>query len=104
MDAKASKSGLERPLTLEEFDDVQQDTECVYGIVKDDIEQRITISFRGTNKLGKKDIITDIAIFQREVEIPESLQGKLEGSKDLQWHTGFYGAYINVMSEAQLFT
>lgn len=95
MNAKASESGLERPLTLEEFDDVHQDTECVYGIVKDDIEKRIIISFRGTNKLGKKDITTDIAFFQKEVEIPESLEGKLENSKELQWHTGFYDYIFN---------
>ena len=89
-DARAKESGLERPLTLEEFDDLQQATECVYGISRDDINKRITVVFRGTNELGKKDLETDVSIFQKEVPIPEVLREDVKG-KELQWHTGFYG-------------
>lgn len=89
-DERARESGLERPLTLEEFDDLQQATECVYGISKDDISKRITVVFRGTNALGKKDLQTDVSIFQKEVPIPEALKEVMKG-KELQWHTGFYG-------------
>lgn len=90
LDARARESGLERPLTFEEFDDLQQETECVYGISKDDINKRISVVFRGTNQLGKKDLVTDVSIFQKEVPIPEVLREVVKG-KELQWHTGFYG-------------
>ncbi|GFH45376.1 hypothetical protein CTEN210_01850 [Chaetoceros tenuissimus] len=93
-DARARESGLERPLTLEEFDDLQQATECVYGISKDDINKRITVVFRGTNDLGKKDLETDVSIFQKEVPIPEVLREAVKG-KELQWHTGFYDYLFN---------
>ena len=44
-----SKTRIERPLSLEEFDDKHQNHELVYAVSKDDINKRITLVFRGSD-------------------------------------------------------
>jgi len=46
---RATESGMDRPITLVEFDDHHQDKEMVYGVAKDDVNKRITLVFRGTD-------------------------------------------------------
>lgn len=91
LDARAKESGLDRPLTLEEFDDVYQSKECVYAVCKDDFNKRITVVFRGTNDLAFfSNWVTNFSAFQKEVPLPEKLQDKID-AKELHFHTGFYG-------------
>ncbi len=89
----ADQSGLSRPFTVEEFDDRLQKQECVYGIVKDAINERIIVVFRGTeNELAfSSNWRSNASIFFRKVELPDILKGKLSDD-DGTWkfHSGFH--------------
>lgn len=100
MIAIEEESGMDRPLTVEEFDDKHQTHECVYGIVKDDVKKRINIVFRGTeNKLAfGSNWKSNASIFRKKVDVPESLKGKL--SKDTwKFHSGFHNYLFGRKSE-----
>ena len=73
---RAQRSELERPLTLEKFDDRHQDREMVYGVTKDDIGKRITIVFRGTeNELSfRTNWLTNLYISKTKVPMPKSVK------------------------------
>ena len=81
---------MERPLVVEAFDDRHQKKECVYGIVRDSTNKRLTLCFRGTNKLSLvKNWLSNVSILKEKVEIPDMLKGKI--SEDtLNFHSGFY--------------
>jgi len=84
----------ERAITLEEFDDEFQQQELVYGIMKDDVNKRIVLIFRGTeNKLAFwSNWLTNAFIFKTKPKIPEMLEGKFDG---VRIHKGFYNYIFN---------
>jgi len=94
MQGRADASGIDRSLVLEEFDDLNQTRECVYGITRDSANKRITIVFRGTE--NKNAFVSNwgsnASINHKEVEIPEVLKGKVDGDQ-LKFHTGFHSKY-----------
>ena len=85
-------SKMERPLTLDEFDDKHQKRECVYGITRDSIEKRITVGMRGTsNQLAMaSDWTHNLQCLSKDIKIPDTLKGKLDNDQ-FEFHTGFYG-------------
>ena len=94
MQARADASGIDRPLVLEDFDDLHQTRECVYGITRDSVNKRITIVFRGTENKNAflSNWGSNASINHKEVKIPEVLKGKVDG-EELKFHTGFHGKY-----------
>ena len=94
LEAKAAASGIDRPLALEEFDDLYQTSECVYGVVRDSIKKRIIVVFRGTeNKLAfGSNWITNASVAHTDGVLPDCLKGKVDGDR-LEFHYGFYGEY-----------
>lgn len=87
---RAEESGLDRPLTLVEFDDHHQDQEMVYGVAKDDVNKRITLVFRGTdNALAmKNNWLTNFTFSKAEAELPDVVK-----DKTICFHGGFYSKY-----------
>jgi len=86
---ESNQSGLERPLTLQDFSDKYQRHEMVYGITKDDINKRISVVFRGTeNKLAlKNNWLSNANIRKVKAELPKVLD---EVVSKIYLHTGFY--------------
>eukprot|EP00548_Thalassiothrix_antarctica_P001264 CAMPEP_0194141970 /NCGR_PEP_ID=MMETSP0152-20130528/11308_1 /TAXON_ID=1049557 /ORGANISM="Thalassiothrix antarctica, Strain L6-D1" /LENGTH=403 /DNA_ID=CAMNT_0038840763 /DNA_START=93 /DNA_END=1304 /DNA_ORIENTATION=- len=86
---KANQSDLERPLTLQEFDDNYQRHEMVYGITKDDINKRISVVFRGTeNKLAfKTNWLSNVDLRKVTADLPQALEGVVH---KIHLHSGFY--------------
>jgi len=81
---------MERPLVVEAYDDRHQKKECVYGIVRDSTNKRLTLCFRGTNKLSLvKNWLSNVSILKEKVEIPDMLKGKVS-EDNLNFHSGFY--------------
>jgi hypothetical protein len=89
--AESSGIGMERPLTLVEYDDKHQQREMVYAVAKDDINKRITLVFRGTeNKLAfRTNWLTNLYITKMKVPVPENLKKKVDFD-NLRMHNGFY--------------
>ena len=52
MHGRVDASGIDRPLVLEEFDDLYQTSECEYGVTRDSVNKRITILSRINLLLG----------------------------------------------------
>ena len=88
---RAQRSGLDRPLTLEEFDDKHQHKELVYAVTKDRVNKRITLCFRGTdNELAKDTNWTaNLDFWKHGVDVPASIKDKVEGDK-VWFHQGFW--------------
>jgi predicted lipase len=88
---RAESSGMKRPLTLIEYDDKHQKHEMVYAVAKDDINQRITLVFRGTeNELSfRSNWSTNLYIAKTKVPVPEYLKKKVDFD-NLWIHSGFY--------------
>jgi hypothetical protein len=87
---RAESSGMKRPLTLIEYDDKHQKHEMVYAVVKDDINKRITLAFRGTDKLTfSSNWSTNLDIAKTKVPVPEYLKNKVD-FHNLWIHHGFY--------------
>lgn len=91
------KAGLQgkRALTLEEYDDLHQSTECVYAICKDDIAKRITVVFRGTetnSALGTNDLVTDVSTLKKKAALSDEAKKLLKG-KRLRFHSGFFSKF-----------
>jgi hypothetical protein len=80
-------SGMDRPLTLVEYDDYHQDKEMVYAVAKDDINRRVTLCFRGTdNELAKKNNwLANLAFFKVKGDAPKAIE-----DKPVWFHGGFY--------------
>jgi len=83
------KCDIPRSMVLEQFDDEFQTRELVYGIVRDSINKRITLTFRGTANYFafKSNWLTNASIFEKSIEVPKTI--KIE-DKDIGFHTGFY--------------
>lgn len=88
---RAQKSGLDRPLTLEEFDDKHQDKELVYAVTKDRVNKRITLCFRGTDNELAKDTNwnANLDFWKHGVDVPESIKDKVNSDK-IWFHQGFW--------------
>lgn len=88
---RADESKMERPLTLEEFDDKHQQHEMVYAVAKDSVNKRITLVFRGTdNELAfSSNWTTNMYVAKTGGDVPAYLKDKVDFDK-LWWHSGFY--------------
>ncbi len=88
---------------MEAFDDKYQKKECVYGVVRDSTNKRITISFRGTdnNLAMKSNWLSNISIAKKTVDTPEALKDALKGD-ELNLHTGFHSEYAYTKVEIGL--
>jgi predicted lipase len=88
---RAESSGMKRPLTLIKYDDKHQKHEMVYAVAKDDINQRITLVFRGTeNEMAlRTNWSTNLYIAKTKVPVPEYLKKKVDFD-NLWIHSGFY--------------
>jgi len=90
MQERADASGLERPLTLEEYDDYHQEQELVYGVAKDAVNKRITLAFRGTENAfaAKSNWSTNLNALKEKVIVPDVLKEVIPN--ELYLHKGFY--------------
>ena len=96
-----------RPITIEEYDDKHQKHELVYGIIKDDIAQRITLVFRGTDSslAFKSNWTTNISLLKTNFaghkhdkkdkssskrDIRKSIKDVFGGVTNVRVHSGFY--------------
>ena len=90
---RVDASGMDRPLTVIEYDDYHQDKEMVYGVAKDDVNRRITLCFRGTdNELAMKNNWLANFTF-RKVKGDTS---KAIEDKTVWFHGGFYSKFLLV--------
>lgn len=83
-----------RELTLEAWDSDFQDNELVFGVCKDDMNQRITVVFRGTDSsmAFKSNWGANLDVGKSSEKLPEILKGKLSSGKNKIWiHSGFHG-------------
>lgn len=87
MHDRAVESGLDRPLTLVEFDDHHQDKEMVYAVAKDDVNKRITLAFRGTDTelAMMNNWLTNFSFSKVEADLPDAVK-----DKPIWFHGGFY--------------
>jgi hypothetical protein len=87
---RALEAGIERPLTLEEFDDKHQKHELVYGLAVDRINKRVTLAFRGTeNELAfGTNWSTNLSFLKRKVRLPSYFDDK--ETNTIYLHSGFY--------------
>ena len=92
LQARVSKSNLNRPLTLQHFDDQHQKHEMVYGIAKDDINKRITVVFRGTESAlaFKSNWLTNFSIMKKFVPLPPESKGQIFKKDGIWIHSGFH--------------
>lgn len=92
MQQRANDSGMDRPLTLIEFDDKHQDQEMVYGVAKNDIDKRITLIFRGTdNNLAMySNWLTNAYVTKTQAD---NLVGPVK-DEDIWFHKGFYSKFV----------
>jgi hypothetical protein len=88
---RAQQSGMDRPLTLVEFDDKHQKEEMVYGVAKNDADKRITLVFRGTdNDLAmRNNWLTNAYVSKTRAT---NLAGVVK-DKEIWFHKGFYSKY-----------
>lgn len=79
-------------LHLETFASINAATQCVYGVLKDSANKRITIVFRGSTDLSTRDWQTNFSAQMEDMKTPKLLRDKLEGSlkKRVLVHRGFY--------------
>jgi hypothetical protein len=83
-----------RELTLERWDSDFQTQELVFGVCKDDMNQRITVVFRGTEAslAFKSNWGANLDIGKSSEKLPEILRGKLPSGKSKVYiHSGFHG-------------
>lgn len=87
---RGEMSNEERPLTIEEFDDSFQNSEPVYGVCRDAVNKRITVTFRGTDTLSFwSNWKSNFSIKQKKGIVPEAIKEDL-GDDELSFHSGFY--------------
>ena len=67
-------------LHLETFASIEAATQCVYGVLKDTANKRITIVFRGSTDLSTRDRQTNFSAQLEDMKTPKLLSDKLEGS------------------------
>jgi len=90
MQERAEACLLDRPLTLEEFNDKYQHNELVYGITVNRIDKRVTVVFRGTdNSLACfTSWMTNVRSSKCSVDLPSFFDDKCVGEAHV--HSGFY--------------
>jgi len=88
--AKESENSVSRPLTLEEFDDRNQNKELVYAITKDSVNKRLTVVFRGSDNLAfASNWKTNANILKTTEPVPDCMKDKIP-LKTISVHRGFY--------------
>lgn len=85
----------ENSMVVEEFDDSFQETECVYGIVRDSTSQTITLSFRGTemginSQVSISNWLTNVNALKVSEPLPDILSEKLPTIEKVGIHKGFH--------------
>jgi len=97
---RSDQSELERPLTLQYFDDVFQKQELVFAITKDDTNKRIVVIFRGTENAlaAKTNWLTNVSLLKKAVETPELVKEALPKGK-IHFHTGFYNYIFSTTAD-----
>ncbi len=82
---------------LETFASIDASTQCVYGVVKDIVNKRVTVVFRGSTASGTRDWQTNFRAQLEGLRTPKLLEGSLKGKlKDrLLVHRGFYEYIFN---------
>lgn len=88
---RAATSTVERPITVEEFDDSFQSAEPVYGLCRDAINKRIILVFRGSDSTLAfwSNWKANVQIVQKKGFAPESIKNELE-RENISFHSGFY--------------
>jgi hypothetical protein len=76
---------------LESFSCIDEKSECVFGILKDDNTKRIIVAFRGSTG-GTRDWTTNFRTQLAKMRTPRVIQGKMKGKleKRVFVHKGFY--------------
>jgi hypothetical protein len=78
--AQLQASGIDRFITMEEYDEKYQKTEILYGIFKVSIDKRITVVFIGINLLaGYNEWKKNTSSLLTKEIIPDNLKDKLGG-------------------------
>lgn len=85
----------ENSIVVEEFDDSFQETECVYGIVRDSTSNTITLSFRGTeiginSSVAISNWLTNVNALKVSKQLPDILSEKLPSVDRVGIHKGFH--------------
>jgi hypothetical protein len=77
-------------VTLEEYDDKDQNNEMVYGVTKDDVNKRITLVFRGSeNALSLRTNWSANLYFNKEkANVPDAVKDVIPGG--MRIHGGYY--------------
>ncbi|KAG7343480.1 lipase [Nitzschia inconspicua] len=95
------KRSPNRELALLTWDSDFQTKELVFGVCRDDMNQRITVVFRGTESsmAFKSNWDANLDIGKSSEKLPEILKGKLpNGGKKVWIHSGFH-EYMNKATE-----
>ena len=89
---RLKKRSVDNSLTLQYFNDNDQDKELVYAIAKDDKNERITLVFRGTeNELAFfSDWRTNTSIRKIKAPLPKAINQEVSGITNVYFHGGFY--------------
>jgi len=82
---------------LETFTSIDQATNCVYGVLKDDNNKRVIVVFRGSTDLSTRDWQTNFSAQLSEMRTPKLLADKLKGKlkERVLVHRGFYNYIFN---------
>eukprot|EP00573_Skeletonema_grethae_P012825 CAMPEP_0201694300 /NCGR_PEP_ID=MMETSP0578-20130828/6621_1 /ASSEMBLY_ACC=CAM_ASM_000663 /TAXON_ID=267565 /ORGANISM="Skeletonema grethea, Strain CCMP 1804" /LENGTH=385 /DNA_ID=CAMNT_0048179969 /DNA_START=8 /DNA_END=1165 /DNA_ORIENTATION=+ len=84
-------------LFLETFASIDASTQCVYGVVKDIVNKRVTVVFRGSTGGDTRDWQTNFTAQLEDLRTPKLLKGSLKGKlkERLLVHRGFYEYIFN---------
>ncbi len=84
-------------LFLETFASIDASTQCVYGVVKDVVNKRVTVVFRGSTGGDTRDWETNFRAQLEELRTPKLLRGSLKGKLNdrLLVHRGVYEYIFN---------
>jgi hypothetical protein len=79
-------------LFLETFSSIDAATQCVYGVLKDTKNKRVTVVFRGSTDFSTRDWQTNLSAQLEGVKTPKLLKDSLKGElkKRVLVHRGFY--------------
>mmetsp|Transcript_7298 Transcript_7298/g.10658 ORF Transcript_7298/g.10658 Transcript_7298/m.10658 type:complete len:429 (+) Transcript_7298:160-1446(+) len=79
-------------LFLETFASIEQASQCVYGVLKDENNKRIIVVFRGSTDLSTRDWQTNLSAQPTDMKTPKLLRDSLKGKlkKRILVHRGFY--------------
>jgi len=82
---------------LETFSSIDEATQCVYGVLKDDENKRIIVVFRGSTDLSTRDWQTNFSAQLTGMTTPKLMVDRLEGrlKERVHVHRGFYNYIFN---------